>query len=129
MPEDDVDAIYERSLQQAALIGLCDRQQRSDLAMQFVEQEICENPLEAAAAINNAASMIIDMDALEQLFEEQDHDFDRSQQLAPLFKAFYQDVIVSLATDLDGLKQRYDFPEMIFDHFIELTRASLVEDE
>lgn len=134
---DDIQAMYDRSLQQAALIGLFLQQTRVAIAEHFVEEEICDNALEAAAAINNAAARIIDMDAMRGLLEEDSESltYDRSEQLRSLFVAFYDDVMQcsDAAADLDDavttLQERYDFPEHILEDFIRIVQISLQDQE
>ncbi len=131
-----LEAAYERSLQQAALIGLCNGEQRSDLALSFVENDFCENPLEAAAAINNAASIIINVDDMQTLLDKptEHAEYDRSEQLRPLFKSFYRKIVMILSSAkeeeliVDELQEDFDFPRMILEHFVSMVESSLSND-
>ena len=136
MTDEDLEHVYQRSMQQTALIALCNGEQRAAIAQQLVDNECCESVIEAAAEINNAASLLINVDAMQSLIDEPatHQDFDRSKELRIVFKAFYQETVSALAggneepSIVEELQKKYDFPTSVLTLFVDLVESSMSPD-
>ncbi len=136
MTEEGLEHAYQRSMQQTALIALCNGEKRAAVAQQMVDNECCESVIEAAAEINNAASLLINVDAMQSLIDEPEshQEFDRSKELRIVFKAFYQTTVAALAGGNDEpmiveeLQKTYDFPDSVLTLFVDLVESSMSPD-
>lgn len=139
MPEEDADHLdvaMQRALEQTALIALCNGEQRSDIAQQLIDNECCEVEMEAAAVVANAAKIIMNVEHMQSLMDEPGQliEYDRSQELRVLFKAFYQKCVAALASGQEEtavvaeLGQHYDFPAVVLSYFVDMVESSMSPD-
>ena len=138
MNEDDaqLEQAVQRAQEQTCLIALCNGESRADIAKQLIDNECCDNEMEAAAAVSNAAKIIINVDHMQALMDEPEHypEYDRSAELRGLFKAFYKQCVAALASGKDepaiveDIGEEYDFPALVVTHFVDMVESSMSPD-
>ena len=139
MPDEDaagLEIAMQRALEQTALIALCHGEQRSAIAQQLLDNECCDTEIEAAAVVANAAKIIMHVEHMQSLMDEptQFKEYDRSQELRVLFKAFYQKCVAALASGEEetaivaALAESYDFPAVVLSYFVDMVESSMSPD-